>query len=47
MPGLKPFRLLCASLGVALILAGAICLLPENGYQRWQSLNGTIYENTR
>jgi hypothetical protein len=25
-----------AALVVALILCGAICLLPENGYQRWQ-----------
>ena len=31
----------------ALALAGAVCLLPENPYQRWQLLDGTIYGQLR
>jgi hypothetical protein len=35
-PGLRLLGVLGASLVVALILNAAICLLPENDYQRWQ-----------
>jgi hypothetical protein len=34
--GLRFFGILCAALGVALALNAAVCLLPENDYQRWQ-----------
>jgi hypothetical protein len=34
--GLKLLGVLCAALAVALVLCGAVCLLPENDYQRWQ-----------
>jgi hypothetical protein len=34
--GLRLLGVLGASLAVALILSAAICLLPENDYQRWQ-----------
>jgi hypothetical protein len=47
MPGLKLLRLLCAAVGVAFILAAAVCLLPENDYQRWQLVDGTIYGQVR
>jgi hypothetical protein len=36
MGGLKLFGVLGAALLVALILSAAVCLLPENDYQRWQ-----------
>jgi hypothetical protein len=34
--GLRLFGVLGAALAVALILSAAVCLLPENAYQRWQ-----------
>jgi len=34
--GLRLIGVLCAALGVALVLNAAVCLLPENDYQRWQ-----------
>jgi hypothetical protein len=40
------FSTILATLGVALILDAAVCVLPENDYQRWQllgnSLNGRL-----
>jgi hypothetical protein len=36
MTGLRLFGVLGAALAVALILNAAVCLLPENDYQRWQ-----------
>jgi hypothetical protein len=36
MAGLRLFGVLAASLVVALILSAAVCLLPENDYQKWQ-----------
>ena len=36
MAGLRLFGVLGAALGVALLLNVAVCLLPENVYQRWR-----------
>src|SRR5271168_2065709 len=36
MAGLRLFGVLGAALAVALLLSAAVCLLPENDYQRWQ-----------
>jgi hypothetical protein len=36
MAGLRPLGVLCAALAVAVVLNAAVCLLPENKYQRWQ-----------
>jgi hypothetical protein len=36
MGGLKLCRTILAALAVALALDAAVCLLPENAYQRWQ-----------
>jgi hypothetical protein len=36
MAGLRLFGVLGAALAVAVILCAAVCLLPENDYQRWQ-----------
>ena len=36
MLGLRLLGVLCAALAVALVLNAAVCLLPENDYQRWQ-----------
>jgi hypothetical protein len=36
MAGLRLLGVLSAALAVALVLNVAVCLLPENGYQRWQ-----------
>jgi hypothetical protein len=36
MTGLRLFGVLGAALAVALVLSAAVCLLPENDYQRWQ-----------
>ncbi len=51
MAGLRLLGVLCAAVAVALVLDAAVCLLPENAYQRWQYprdyLNGRarwIYE---
>lgn len=35
-PGLRLLGVLAGALGVAFVLLAAVCLLPENGYQRWQ-----------
>ena len=35
-PGLKLLGVLGAALAVAFVLNAAVCLLPENDYQRWQ-----------
>ena len=47
MTPLHPLRLSLAVLGLALALAVGACLLPENAYQRWQLLDGTIHANAR
>ena len=39
--------IIVASLGVALALDVAVCLLPENDYQRWQLVDGTLFEQLR
>jgi hypothetical protein len=39
--------MILAALGVALTLDAALLLLPENGYQRWQLVDGTIYGQLR
>ena len=36
MAGLRLLGVLCAAVAVALVLDAAVCLLPENAYQRWQ-----------
>jgi hypothetical protein len=46
-PGFKICRTIIAAVGVAVLLNAAVCLLPENDYQRWQTLDGTIYEHAR
>jgi hypothetical protein len=43
----KVSRTILAALGAALALAAAVCLLPENAYQRWQLVDGTIYGQLR
>jgi hypothetical protein len=40
-------RAVVAILLVALGLSAAACLLPDDPYQRWQLLNGTIHANAR
>jgi hypothetical protein len=45
--GLRLLGVLGAALLVALALNAAVCLLPENNYQRWQSLDGTMYGHLR
>jgi hypothetical protein len=47
MGGFKAFRTILAAVGVALTLGAAVCLLPENDYQRWQLVDGTIYRQLR
>jgi hypothetical protein len=47
MARLHPFRSFLAILGVAFAAAVAACLLPENPYERWQLLEGTIQQNAR
>src|SRR5271156_134290 len=47
MGGFKAFRTILAAVGVALALSAAVCLLPENDYQRWQLVDGTIYGQLR
>lgn len=47
MGGFKAFRTILAAVGVALALDAAVCLLPENDYQRWQLVDGTIYRQLR
>jgi hypothetical protein len=36
MAGLRLLGVICAAIAVALLLDAAVCLLPENDYQRWQ-----------
>ena len=43
MTRLHALRKTIAILAVALASAVAVCLLPENTYQRWQLLDGTIH----
>jgi hypothetical protein len=45
MTPLRAFRKTMTILASALAFAGLVCLLPENEYQRWQSLGGTINES--
>jgi hypothetical protein len=40
-------RSVAALIGFALLYAGAASCLPDNGYQRFQLLDGTIYESLR
>ena len=47
MSGLRALGVLYGALGVAFALEVGACLLPENDYQRWQLLDGTIYEHLR
>jgi hypothetical protein len=47
MARLHPLRSFLAILGTAFAAAVAACLLPENPYQRWQLLDGTIHKNAR
>jgi hypothetical protein len=45
MGRLHPLRKFAATLGIALVVAVAVCFLPENAYQRWQLLKGTFQGN--
>jgi hypothetical protein len=47
MTALHPLRLSLVILALAITLAVGACLLPENAYQRWQLLDGTIHANAR
>lgn len=47
MRPLQAFRKTGAILGIGLAIAVGLCLLPENGYQRWRLLDGTIHARTR
>jgi hypothetical protein len=47
MTRIHPLRNFVAILGVAVAAATAVCLLPENTYQRWQLLDGTIHGRSR
>jgi hypothetical protein len=47
MTPLHAFRKTMAILGIALAVAVGLCLLPENPYQRWQLLDGTIHARAR
>jgi hypothetical protein len=47
MNGRKALRTICAALCLALLLDIGVCLLPENSYQRWRLLDGTIYGGLR
>lgn len=47
MRPLHAFRKTTAILGIALAVAVGLCLLPENPYQRWRLLDGTIHAHTR
>jgi hypothetical protein len=40
LAGLRLLGVICAALAVALVLDAAVCLLPENDYQRWQLQDG-------
>jgi hypothetical protein len=47
MARLHPLRNFVAILGIALGVAIAVCFLPENHYQQWQLLDGTIHGRSR
>ena len=47
MRPLHAFRKTLAILGIGLATAVGLSLLPENSYQRWQLLEGTIHARTR
>jgi hypothetical protein len=47
MTALHPARLVFAILAVAVLTAAAACCLPDNPYQRWQLLDGTIHADAR
>lgn len=47
MRPLRANRKTLAILGLALALGALACALPEDPYQRWQLLDGTIHENAR
>jgi hypothetical protein len=47
MTPIHPLRGFFAILGIALATAVAVCFLPENPYQRWQLLDGTIEGGAR
>ena len=42
MAGLRLLGVLCAAVAVALALSAAVCLLPENRYQRWQLMDSSL-----
>jgi hypothetical protein len=45
--GAKAFRTILAAVVLAIALAAAACLLPENKYQQMQLVDGTIYGQLR
>jgi hypothetical protein len=47
MRPLHAFRKTMTILGIGLMVAVGLCLLPENSYQRWRLLDGTIHARTR
>ena len=47
MRALHPLRLCAAILGLSVAMAVLACLLPEDPYQRWQLLDGTIHAHAR
>ena len=47
MVPLRAFRKILFVLAVALACAAGASALPENPYQRWQLLDGTIHANAR
>src|ERR1700750_2377233 len=47
MGRLHPLRSFVAVLAIAVAVASAVCSLPENAYQRWQLLDGTIHGRSR
>ncbi len=44
---LRPLRSAAAILLGALTISAVACALPDNAYQRWQLLDGTIHANLR
>lgn len=47
MRGLRAFRKTLAILGIALAIGVGLTLLPENPYQRWRLLDGTIHARSK
>jgi hypothetical protein len=47
MARLHPLRSVFVILGIALATAAGACLLPDDPYQRWQLLDGTIHKQAR